>query len=95
MLLITQSQGLGRNFDVDFWAGVIRFSQNRFWGGTAGGGGCGAKPDMGPPQRCPDTNWWAEAVGQSQASGRGDTLRFDRVALGKSPSLWGPRFSSL
>lgn len=41
MLLITQSQGLGSNFDVDFWAGVIRFSQNRFWGGTAGGGGRG------------------------------------------------------
>lgn len=38
MLLITQSQGLGSNFDVDFQAGVIWFSQDRFWGSVAGEG---------------------------------------------------------
>lgn len=89
MLLITQSQGLGSNFDVDFWAGVIRFSQNRFWGGTAGGGG----------REPPDARH--ELVGRGRGPepglgrGGGVTLRFDRVALGKSPSLRGPRFSPL
>ena len=40
MLLITQSQGLGSNFDVDFQAGVIWFSRDRFWGSVAGREGC-------------------------------------------------------
>lgn len=46
MLLITLSQGLSSNFDVNFRAGVMRFSQNRFW---AGGAGCWGEVGHGLP----------------------------------------------
>lgn len=59
MLLITQSQGLGSNFDVDFQAGVIWFSQDRFWGSVAGGEGCWGA--VGTSRREAGAGGWPQA----------------------------------
>lgn len=89
MLLITQSQGLGSNFDVDFQAGVIWFSQDRFWGTVAGGEkGVGEKlePAGGRP-RAGGHIW-------RLASGREVRFRGDGVDLDRSLSLQGLSFPS-
>lgn len=67
---------------------MIRFSQNRFWGDTAGREGCWGEVRHGWPG-CLIWNRGAGGRGWSQASGREVNLRLDRVALGKSPSLLG------
>lgn len=72
MLLITRSQGLGSNFDVDFQAGVIWFPRDRFWGSVAGGAGC----------------WGEAGTSRREAGlSREVSLRRDCVTLDESLSL--------